>query len=38
LAHVPPGSKTRRHLLEFWMLEMEAAYYDFDANSNARRR
>jgi asparaginyl-tRNA synthetase len=25
-------SKTRRHLLEFWMLEMEAAYYDFDAN------
>lgn len=21
-------SKTRRHLLEFWMLEMEAAYYD----------
>jgi asparaginyl-tRNA synthetase len=25
-------SKTRRHLLEFWMLEMEAAHYDFDAN------
>lgn len=25
-------SKTRRHLLEFWMLEMEAAFYDFDAN------
>ncbi len=25
-------SKTRRHLLEFWMLEMEAAYYDFEAN------
>jgi asparaginyl-tRNA synthetase len=25
-------SKTRRHLLEFWMLEMEAAYCDFDCN------
>jgi asparaginyl-tRNA synthetase len=25
-------SKTRRHLLEFWMLEMEAAFYDFDQN------
>jgi asparaginyl-tRNA synthetase len=25
-------SKTRRHLLEFWMLEMEAAYYDLDDN------
>ena len=25
-------SKTRRHLLEFWMLEMEAAYYDMHDN------
>jgi len=25
-------SKTRRHLLEFWMLEMEAAYYDHEDN------
>ena len=25
-------SKTRRHLLEFWMLEMEAAYYDHKKN------
>jgi len=25
-------SKTRRHLLEFWMLEMEAAYYDHQDN------
>ncbi|MDF2571752.1 MAG: asnS, partial [Sporomusa sp.] len=25
-------SKTRRHLLEFWMIEAEMAYYDIDAN------
>jgi asparaginyl-tRNA synthetase len=25
-------SKTRRHLLEFWMLEMEAAFYDHHDN------
>ncbi|QDR81113.1 asparagine--tRNA ligase [Sporomusa termitida] len=25
-------SKTRRHLLEFWMMEAEMAYYDIDAN------
>lgn len=25
-------SATRRHLLEFWMLEMEAAFYDFEDN------
>ena len=25
-------SKTRRHLLEFWMIEAEAAYYDVDDN------
>ncbi|MDF2570075.1 MAG: asnS [Sporomusa sp.] len=25
-------SKTRRHLLEFWMIEAEMAYFDFDAN------
>lgn len=25
-------SKTRRHLLEFWMLEMEAAYLDHEGN------
>ena len=25
-------SKTRRHLLEFWMLEMEAAWYDHEDN------
>jgi len=25
-------SKTRRHLLEFWMIEAEMAYFDIDAN------
>jgi asparaginyl-tRNA synthetase len=25
-------SKTRRHLMEFWMLEAEAAYFDFEDN------
>ncbi len=25
-------SKTRRHLMEFWMLEAEAAFYDFEDN------
>jgi len=25
-------SKTRRHLIEFWMLEAEAAFYDFEDN------
>ncbi|MFZ5592038.1 MAG: asparagine--tRNA ligase [Bacillota bacterium] len=25
-------SKTRRHLMEFWMLEVEAAYFDFEDN------
>lgn len=25
-------SKTRRHLLEFWMIEAEAAFYDFEDN------
>lgn len=26
-------SKTRRHLMEFWMVEPEAAYFDFDDNN-----
>ncbi len=25
-------SKTRRHLMEFWMIEAEAAYFDFEDN------
>ncbi|KJS15474.1 MAG: asparagine--tRNA ligase [Peptococcaceae bacterium BRH_c4b] len=25
-------SKTRRHLMEFWMMEAEAAYFDFEDN------
>ena len=25
-------SKTRRHLMEFWMIEAEAAFYDFEDN------
>ncbi|HWR41326.1 MAG TPA: asparagine--tRNA ligase [Patescibacteria group bacterium] len=27
-------SKTRRHLLEFWMIEAEMAYFDLDDNMN----
>ncbi|MFC0271638.1 asparagine--tRNA ligase [Metabacillus herbersteinensis] len=31
-------SKTRRHLIEFWMIEPEMAFYDFEDNLNVQEQ